>query len=142
MTDFLFHGDTEHSGAMRHELPISIGDPFLLGIVDGRMHVAVNSLERARVEALVFVNAMVPMPGEKANDWGDNTGAGKARTAAARRGGYPAKFDAETYFMHDVPKKLAKEAESHEPEGACEGVAAAAGGIMSAFARGPALPEN
>ena len=51
MTDFLFHGDTERSGAMRHELPVSIGDPFLLGIVNGRMHVAVNSLERERVAA-------------------------------------------------------------------------------------------
>src|SRR5690348_13721968 len=49
MTDFLFHGDTQRSAAMRHELPIAIIDPFLLGIVDGRMHVMVSSLERARV---------------------------------------------------------------------------------------------
>jgi Xaa-Pro aminopeptidase len=51
MTDFLFYGDTERSGAMRHELPVSIGDSFLLGIVDGRLHIAVNSLERERVAA-------------------------------------------------------------------------------------------
>jgi Xaa-Pro aminopeptidase len=51
MTDFLFHGDTARSAAMRHELPVSIGDPFLLAIVGGRMHVMVNSLERARVAA-------------------------------------------------------------------------------------------
>jgi hypothetical protein len=36
MTDFLFYGDTERSAAMRHELPVSIGDPFLLGIVGGQ----------------------------------------------------------------------------------------------------------
>jgi Xaa-Pro aminopeptidase len=51
LTVFLFHGDTERSAAMRHELPVSIGDPFLLAVVDGRMHVMANSLERARVEA-------------------------------------------------------------------------------------------
>jgi Xaa-Pro aminopeptidase len=51
MTDFLFHGDTERSAAMRHELPISIGDPFLLAGVGGRTHVMVNSLERERVAA-------------------------------------------------------------------------------------------
>lgn len=49
MTDFLFHGDTERSAAMRHELPISIGDPFLLGIVGGRMHVMASTLERTRI---------------------------------------------------------------------------------------------
>ena len=69
---------------------------------------------RVPVEALVFVNAMIPMPGEKAEDWGDNTGAGKARAAAARKGGYPAEFDDQAYFFHDVPKKVAKEAEAHD----------------------------
>ncbi len=51
MTDFLFFGDTQRSPAMRHELPVTIGDPFLLAVVDGRLHVAVNGLERARVAA-------------------------------------------------------------------------------------------
>jgi Xaa-Pro aminopeptidase len=52
MTDFLFYGDTERSAAMRHELPVSIGDPFLLAIAGGRMHVAVSNLERTRVAAV------------------------------------------------------------------------------------------
>jgi Xaa-Pro aminopeptidase len=51
MTHFLFYGDTERSAAMRHELPVPIGDPFLLAVVDGRMHVSVSNLERGRVEA-------------------------------------------------------------------------------------------
>jgi pimeloyl-ACP methyl ester carboxylesterase len=72
--------------------------------------------EHTRVEALVFVNAMIPMPGEKADDWGKNTGSGEARTAAARSGGYSATFDVQTYFFHDVPKKLVQEAESHDRE--------------------------
>jgi Xaa-Pro aminopeptidase len=53
MTDFVFYGDTERSAAMRHEVPVSIGDPFLLAIVGGRMHVTVSGLECARVAAAV-----------------------------------------------------------------------------------------
>ena len=52
MTALLFYGDTERSPAMRHELPVTIGDPFLLGIVDGRLHVMASSLERARIETV------------------------------------------------------------------------------------------
>ena len=51
MTDFLFFGDTERSGAMRHELPVSIGDAFLLGVVGGRLHVLASPLERRRIVA-------------------------------------------------------------------------------------------
>ena len=47
----LFYGDTERSPAMRHELPVAIGDAFLLGVVDGRTHIVVSPLERSRVEA-------------------------------------------------------------------------------------------
>jgi Xaa-Pro aminopeptidase len=38
---------------MRHEIPVVIGDPFLIAIVDGRMHVMTDTLERARIEAAV-----------------------------------------------------------------------------------------
>jgi Xaa-Pro aminopeptidase len=51
MNALLFYGDTERSPAMRHELPVTIGDPFLLGIVDGRLHVMASGLERTRIEA-------------------------------------------------------------------------------------------
>jgi Xaa-Pro aminopeptidase len=53
MTDLLFYGDTERSAAMRHEIPVVIGDPFLVAVVDGRTHVMTNTLERARIEAVV-----------------------------------------------------------------------------------------
>src|SRR5262245_24655300 len=43
--------------------------------------------ERARVRMLVFVNAMVPVPGETAGKWWANTGWEEARIAAAQRGG-------------------------------------------------------
>jgi Xaa-Pro aminopeptidase len=51
VSDLLFYGDTERSAAMRHELPLAIGDPFLLGIVDQRMHVVASPLERSRIAA-------------------------------------------------------------------------------------------
>jgi Xaa-Pro aminopeptidase len=51
MPDLLFFGDTERSPAMRHELPVGIGDPFVLAIVGGKMHVAVSDLDRPLVEA-------------------------------------------------------------------------------------------
>ena len=61
---------------------------------------------RAPVRRLVFVNAMIPRPGETAGAWWDNTGAVRARVAAARRGGYSVEFDPGTYFLHDVPQEV------------------------------------
>jgi pimeloyl-ACP methyl ester carboxylesterase len=61
---------------------------------------------RAPVQMLVFVNAMIPQPGETAGTWWDNTGAVRARVAAARRGGYSVEFDPRTYFLHDVPDEI------------------------------------
>jgi pimeloyl-ACP methyl ester carboxylesterase len=58
--------------------------------------------ERLPVRELVLVNAMIPEPGERAGDWWDATGSGKAREEAARRGGYGLDFDPEVYFLHDV----------------------------------------
>jgi Xaa-Pro aminopeptidase len=52
MTDLLFYGATERSAAMRHELPLAILDPFLLGIVGGRMHVMASPLEVERIAAV------------------------------------------------------------------------------------------
>jgi pimeloyl-ACP methyl ester carboxylesterase len=58
---------------------------------------------RKSVRRVVLVNAMIPKPGETAGAWWDATGAVEAREQAAARGGYPTKFDVETYFLHDVP---------------------------------------
>jgi Xaa-Pro aminopeptidase len=51
MPDFLLYGDTQRSAAMRHEIPISIGDPFLYAEVDGAPAAIVSSLERERIAA-------------------------------------------------------------------------------------------
>jgi len=61
---------------------------------------------RASVRMLIFVNAMIPRPGETAGNWWQNTGAVGARAAAAQEGGYSADFDLPTYFLHDVPEAV------------------------------------
>jgi pimeloyl-ACP methyl ester carboxylesterase len=70
----------------------------------------------AQLRALAFVNAMIPLPGETAGDWWENTGSHAASRAAAERGGYPVAFDMATYFLHDVPQDLIDEAAGHERE--------------------------
>lgn len=65
--------------------------------------------------ALVLVNAMIPLPGETAGAWWDNTGQEAARVEAAERGGWPTEFDLETYFLHDVPPDVL-EADDNRPE--------------------------
>jgi pimeloyl-ACP methyl ester carboxylesterase len=69
---------------------------------------------RVPVSQLVFVNAMIPNPGETAGDWWGNTGWEAARTEAARRGGYSTEFDLATYFLHDVPAEVAASGASQQ----------------------------
>lgn len=66
------------------------------------------------VSAIVFVNAMIPVPGETPGAWGDKTGSAAARLAAAERHGYGTEFDLATYFMHDVPAEIAAEGEPYQ----------------------------
>jgi Xaa-Pro aminopeptidase len=47
--DILLCADTERSAALRHEIPLSIPDPFLYAEVDGRRVAVVNVLERDRI---------------------------------------------------------------------------------------------
>ncbi|MCP9485492.1 MAG: Xaa-Pro peptidase family protein [Gaiellaceae bacterium MAG52_C11] len=52
MPDVLIIGDSMRSPELRHEVPLSIGDPFLYAEVAGIRHVAVSVLELSRVEEL------------------------------------------------------------------------------------------
>jgi hypothetical protein len=61
---------------------------------------------RAPVRMPVFVNAMIPNPGETAGAWWSATGAVEAREQAAAQRGYATEFDVGTYFLHDVPQKV------------------------------------
>jgi Xaa-Pro aminopeptidase len=47
--NILIYGDTVTSPALRHEVPISIGDPFLYLETDGRRAVLTNALEDERI---------------------------------------------------------------------------------------------
>jgi len=62
--------------------------------------------QRVPARPVIFVNAMIPRPGETPGAWWDTVGWEQARTSAARRNGYPADFDLDTYFLHDVPESL------------------------------------
>jgi pimeloyl-ACP methyl ester carboxylesterase len=57
---------------------------------------------RSPLRMIVLLNAMIPLPGEKAGAWWDNTGSDAARRALARAAGYDEEFDLETYFLHDL----------------------------------------
>jgi Xaa-Pro aminopeptidase len=49
MAGVLIYGDTLRSPAMRHEVPLGIGDPFLYLETDGRRVVVTNALEDDRI---------------------------------------------------------------------------------------------
>jgi pimeloyl-ACP methyl ester carboxylesterase len=61
---------------------------------------------RRPLKALVLVNGMIPVPGETAGQWWDDTGSQPARIQAAKEGGYSTEFDVDTYFLHDVPPEV------------------------------------
>jgi pimeloyl-ACP methyl ester carboxylesterase len=71
---------------------------------------------RAPVRMLVFVNAMIPKPGETAGEWWNATGATEAREKAAARRGYAKEFDMTTYFLHDVPHSVLRTGPEHPRE--------------------------
>lgn len=62
--------------------------------------------QRTPVRALVFINAMIPLPGERVGAWWENTRATEARVEAAKQGRYRTEFDEQTYFLHDVPYEV------------------------------------
>jgi pimeloyl-ACP methyl ester carboxylesterase len=71
---------------------------------------------RVSVDRLVFVNAMIPLPGETAGAWWENTGAVRARVAAANKNGYSVGFDLPTYFLHDVPDAVLRSGPASQHE--------------------------
>jgi hypothetical protein len=90
---------------------------------------------KRQVRSLVFVNAMIPLPGETAGAWWDSTGSSEARIAAAEQGGYGTEFDLARYFLHDVPAEVAAAGEPHQrPE------ADAVFGSVCDFGAWPSIP--
>jgi pimeloyl-ACP methyl ester carboxylesterase len=70
--------------------------------------------EKIGVRGIVFVNAMIPVPGETPGAWWASTGWEQARTEAAERGGYGTGFDLAVYFLHDVPPEVAAAGEPYQ----------------------------
>jgi pimeloyl-ACP methyl ester carboxylesterase len=70
--------------------------------------------QRVPTRQVVFLNAMIPLPGETPGAWWDNVGWEQARTDAAVLRGYPTEFDLETYFLHDIPAELKAVMYEHE----------------------------
>lgn len=61
------------------------------------------------VRMIVFVNAMIPLPGETPDQWWGNTDSGAARLAKAAADGRDPTFDLHNDFLHDVPEDAAAE---------------------------------
>ena len=50
MTDVLIYGDTVRHPELRHEVPLTLGDPFLYAERDGRRHIVITDFEWPRIE--------------------------------------------------------------------------------------------
>jgi pimeloyl-ACP methyl ester carboxylesterase len=111
-------GDDEQAGLLEYR-------DLVLAAMDGRRDAVLvaQSLggftapmvcDRAPVRELVFVNAMVPAPGETPGEWWDHVGSEAARVAAAEANRYSTDLDLETYFLHDLTPEQIAEGEPHQ----------------------------
>jgi Xaa-Pro aminopeptidase len=50
MTDVLIYGDTIRHPELRHEVPLTLGDPFLYAEKDGRRHILITDFEWPRIQ--------------------------------------------------------------------------------------------
>jgi pimeloyl-ACP methyl ester carboxylesterase len=55
-----------------------------------------------KLDMIVLLNAMIPVPNERPGDWWDATGAVEARHAADTAAGRSTDFDYEQHFVHDI----------------------------------------
>jgi pimeloyl-ACP methyl ester carboxylesterase len=71
--------------------------------------------DQVPVRQLVFLNAMVPVPGETPGAWWGNTGAPQARRAADLVAGRTIEgdFDPMVTFMHDLPEDVLRTVLAH-----------------------------
>ena len=53
MPALLLYGDTQRSPAMRHEIPVAIGEGMLFAAIDGRTAILTSWLERDRIAAVL-----------------------------------------------------------------------------------------
>ncbi|MGH9080475.1 MAG: alpha/beta fold hydrolase [Acidimicrobiales bacterium] len=88
--------------------------PLVAGLSLGSFTAALVGLQ-IPATALVFVNGMIPLPGETPGEWWGATGQTEAKAANDRREGRnpDADFDPMEVFFHDVPADIVRDAGSH-----------------------------
>lgn len=111
-------GADEHAGLAEYAAQTvdEIGDRDGIVLVAQSMGAFVAPIvaRRIAVDALILVNPMVPVPGERPRDWWDTTGSEPARRAAAVARGDDPEFDLERDFLHDLDPGIAAELMTHD----------------------------
>jgi pimeloyl-ACP methyl ester carboxylesterase len=76
---------------------------------------AALAAQRLLVARIIFLNAMIPIPGETPGEWWEATGQSDAKRANDLISGRDpdAAFDLDTYFLHDLPTGLRAEIAEH-----------------------------
>ena len=69
--------------------------------------------QRVPIRLAVFVNAMIPRPGETPGEWWTTSAQSRAKGGGGARRRQSAEFDLTTYFTHDVPFDLVTEMHEH-----------------------------
>jgi len=89
-------------------------EPLVVGHSLGSFTAALVCLQ-IPTTALVFVNGMIPLPGETPGEWWEATGQAEAKVANDRRDGRDpdADFDPMDIFFHDVPADITLDAGGH-----------------------------
>jgi pimeloyl-ACP methyl ester carboxylesterase len=121
-------GDDESAGLPEYAdlVVAAAGDADDIVVVAQSMgaFTAAEVCARLPLRGLVFMNAMIPKPGESPSEWWANVDSETARLAAAQAGGYTTDVDLSVYFLHDVDPDVAAEGEPfqrNEAEIAFEG---------------------
>jgi pimeloyl-ACP methyl ester carboxylesterase len=93
----------------------AIGDRTDVVLVAQSLGGFLAPLVRNPVRMIVFLNAMIPVPGEAPDEWWGNTDSETARTSAAEAEGRDPEFDLHDYFLHDLADDAIAELLAGEP---------------------------
>ncbi len=99
----------------------AVGDdpagPLVLVALSMGALIAPSCCQRLPVALLVYLNAMIPRPGETAGEWWDAVGQNAARRRNDELSGRDpaAAFDPDQMFFHDVPPEVRTFVLMHEP---------------------------